>query len=169
MEKARIRLQSGLNVDLSDSVHDECYRYFDDFKYAAFSHAIDSGQYFPQIVQFAMVMGSILKGHTSFRDIFLCNMIYGAGYTLLWYWLKLYKLPGLSFFSSLIGGSIFRLNLHFVAIAIVALLVVKDWRVILYCVACGFITQIVKSFLQANLSTVRYNDEVAVYVSKFRS
>ena len=169
MENVRIQLLSGLNVDLSERVHDECYCYFDEFKYTAFSNAMNSGQYFPQILQFVMVMSSILTGHTSFRDILLCNTISGIGYTLLWYWMKLYKLPGLSFMSSLIGGNVFRLYLHFVVIAIVGLLVVKDWRVIVYCLVCGFITQIVKSFLQANLATVKYNDEIAVYVSKFKS
>ena len=169
MDKARIRLLSGLNVDLSVKVHDEYFRNFDDAKYFSFSNMLNSSQYFPQIVQFIMVMSSICNGHTSFKDIFLCNMFFGAGYTVIWYLLKMYKLPGISFLSCLIGRNIFRLFLHFVVIAIVSLLVVGNWKIILYCAISGFITQFVKSFLQASFATVTYNDEVAIYVSKFRT
>ena len=169
MEKARIRLESGLNVDLSVKVHDECYCNFDEAKYFSFSNALNSSQYFPQIVQFIMVMGSILGGHTSFKDIFLCSIFFGTGYTAIWYLLKLYKLPGFSFISCLIGGSIFRLGLHFLAIAIVSLFIIGNWKIILYCAISGFVTQFVKTFLSALLGNVKYNDEVAIYVSKFKS
>lgn len=169
MDKARIKLSSGLNVDLSVKVHDECYRNFDEVKYVSFSNMLNSSQYFPQIVQFIMVMSSICNGHTSFKDIFLCNMFFGVGYTVIWYLLKLYKLPGISFLSCLIGGSIFRLCLHFVVIAIVSLFVIGNWKIILYCAISGFITQFVKSFLASLFATVKYNDEVAIYVSNFRN
>ena len=169
MEKVNIRLESGLNVVLSDRVHDEYLCYFDDAKYASFCNMLNSGLYFPQIVQFIMVMSSILNGHTSFKDIFLCNIFFGAGYTVIWHLMKMYKLPGISFLSCLIGASIFRLFLHFVVIAIVSLFVIGNWKIILYCAISGFVTQIVKTFLYAFLANVKYNDEVAIYVSKFKS
>lgn len=169
MEKIRIKLLSGLNVDLSVKVYDECYCNFDEAKYGTFSNMLNSSQYFPQFVQFVMVMINICKGYTSFKDIFLCNLIFGSGYTVIWYLLKMYKLPGISFISCLIGGSIFRLCLHFVAIAIVSLFVIGDWKIILYCLIGGFITQLVKSFLASSFATVKYNDEVAIYVSNFKS
>jgi uncharacterized membrane protein YraQ (UPF0718 family) len=59
--------------------------------------------------------------------------------------------------------------LHFVAIAIVALAVMGDWKIIIFCLIGGFVTSIIKSFLFARLSTVKYNDEVAIYVSKFKT
>lgn len=169
MEKVRVKLLSGLNVDLSVKVHDECFRYFDEAKYASFSNMMNSGQYFPQIIQFIMVISCILKGRPSFLDILLCNLIFGAGYTILWYLLKLYKLPGLAFISCLIGATIFRLYLHFIVIAVVSLFTVGNWKIILYCIISGFITQFVKSFLCSTFETVKYSDEVAMYVSKFKS
>lgn len=168
-EKVRIKLLSGCNVDLSVRVHDECYCNFDEFKYGCFSNIINGGLYFPQIVQFIYVMTSIFKGHTSFEDIFLVNILSGVCYTLVWFWLKLYKLPGVSFISCFIGGNIFRLFLHFIVIAVVALFVVGDWKLILYCLVGGLVTSIVKSFLFARLSTVKYNDQAAIYVSNFKS
>lgn len=169
MEKVYIRLESGLNVVLSDTVHDEYFRYFDEVKYASFSHMLDSGLYFSQIVQFIMVMSSILNGHTSFKEIFLCNIYFGVGYTVIWYLCKMYKLPGVSFLCCLIERILFRFFLHFVVIAIVSLFVIGNWKIILYCAISGFVTQIVKTFLYAFLANVKYNDEVAIYVSKFKS
>ena len=168
-EEVRVQLLSGCNVDLSVDVHDECYCNFDENQYFSFSNIINSGLYFPQIMQFVCVMICICKGNTSFKDIFLCNLFCGTGYTVAWFLLKLYKIPGINFVSCFIGGNIFRLFLHFVVIAIVSLFVIGDWKVVLYCLIGGFVTSIVKNFLFAKLSTVKYNDEVAIYVSRFRS
>ena len=111
----------------------------------------------------------ICKGNTSFRDVFLCNLFNGTWFTVAWYLLKLYRIPGINFISCFIGGNIFRYFLHFVVIAIVSLFVIGDWKVILYCLAGGFVTNIVRTFLFATFSTVKYNDGVAIYVSKFRT
>ena len=167
-EKVRIQLISGCNVDLSEKVHDERFCNFDENKYFSFSNAINAGLYFPQIMQFICVIFYICKGYTSFKDVFLCNLIFGSGYTVVWYLLKLYKVPGLSFISCLIGSYIFRFFLHFLAIAVVSVFVIGDWKVVFYCIIGGFATRLVAAFLSATLATVKYNDEVAIYVSKFR-
>ena len=162
------RLPSGCNVELSEKVHDEIFANYDESKYFSFNNIINSGLYFPQIMQFATVMYYICSGHTSFKEIFLCNLIMGIGYTLLWYICKLYKTPGINFISCLIGGNFFRFFLHFIPIIIVAIFVVKKWEIIIYCVIGGLITQLIKSFLFVRFSNVKYNDEVATYVSKLK-
>lgn len=168
MEKVKIQLLSGLNVDLSERVHDEYYCEFNERQYYCFSNMINSGQYFPQIMQFINVISCILKRHTTFSDILLCNLIFGAGYTILWHLLKLYKVPGLSFLSCLIGKTIFRLFLHFIIIAVLAFATIGNWKILPYCLIGGFITQIVKSFLCASLGNAKYNDEVAIYASSIK-
>lgn len=168
-EKVCIKLPSGCNVVLSEKVHDECYCNFDDKKDFIFGIMINSGQYFPQIAQFVYVLISICKGYTSFKDIFLCNLLAGTWWTAFWFLFKLYKTPGINSICCFIGGNIFRFFLHFIAIAAVSLFVVGDWKVILYCLVGGFVTSIVKSILFVKFSSVKYNDEVATYVSKFRT
>lgn len=161
-----IKLLSGLNVDLSERVHDECYCNFDEIQYFSFSNIMNSSLYFPQIMQFIFVMICICNGHTSFIDVFLCNLLSGVFYTAIWFLLKLYIIPGINFISCFIGGNIFRYFLHFIVIAIVSLAVIGDWKIIIFCLISGLITSIVKIFLSAKLSTVKYNDKVAIYVSK---
>lgn len=168
-EKVRIKLPSGCNVDLSQDVYDECYCNFNESKYFTFNNIINSGLYFPQIMQFVFVMICICKGNTSLKDIFFCNLFNGVWFTLAWFLLRLYFIPGINFISCFIGGNIFRFFVHFVAIAIVSLFVIEDWKVILYCLLGGIATSIVKTILFAKLSTVKYNDAVAIYVSKFRT
>lgn len=168
-EKVRIKLLSGLNVDLSAKVHDECYCNFDEAKYFTFSNIMNSGQYFPQIVQFICVMICICSGRISFWEILLSNLLSGIIFTVIWYAFKLYIIPGINFISCLIGGNIFRLFLHFIVIAVVSIFVIGDWKVIIFCLIGGFITQLIKSILSAKFSSVAYNDEVAIYVSKFKT
>lgn len=168
-ENERIRLLSGINVELSPQVYYQCYCNFEETKYFSFSNIINSGLYFPQIMQFISVMIGICKGYTSFKDIFLCNLLSGVFYTIIWFLLRLYKIPGINFISCFIGGNIFRYFLHFVAIAIVALAVIGDWKIIIFCLIGGFVTSLISSFLFVKFSTVKYNDEVAIYVSKFKT
>lgn len=169
-ETVTVKLLSGTNVEISVDVHDECYRYFEETKYSSFSNIINSGLYFPQIMQFIYVITGICKGRTSFKDIFLASLLTGVFYTILWFWAKIYRLiPGINFICSLMGATIFKYLLHFVVIAVVALAVIGDWKIIVYCLICGIITSLIRSFLFVKLSTVKYNDEVAIYVSKFKT
>lgn len=168
-ETVRTKLLSGTNVELSGKVYDECYLEFDEEKYFCFSNMINSGLYFPQIVQFIYVMIGICKGHTSFKDIFLCSLLSGCFYTILWFLVKLYKTPGINFISCFIGSYVFKYFIHFIVIAIVSLTAMNDWKIIVYCLITGCITSIIRSFLFVKLSTVKYNDEVAIYVSKFKT
>lgn len=165
-----VKLDSGTNVVLSGDVHDECFCAFDETKYLCFSNMINSGLYFPQIMQFIYVLVGICKGRTSFKDIFLASLLTGVFYTILWFWVKIYRLiPGINAICCFFGATIFKYLLHFVVIAIVALAVVGDWKIILYCLICGIITSLIRSILFVKLSTVKYNDEVAIYVSKFKT
>lgn len=167
-QKVRVRLPSGQNVDLSENVYEQYYCSFDEKEFFNFSNAMNAEQYFPQILQFFFVMRWIFNGRTSLREILICNLAFGITYTVLWFVLKLYKLPGLSLLSCFLGTYIFRFCLHFIAIAIIAFFVIGDLKVILYCMIGGIITQLIKSFLSATLSTAKYADEVAIYVTRSR-
>jgi hypothetical protein len=114
-------------------------------------------------------MIGICKGYTSFKDIFLCNLLSGVLYTIIWFLFKLYKIPGINFVSCFIGGNIFRYFLHFIVIAIVSLAVMNDWKIIIFCLIGGIVTRLICSFLYVQFSNVKYHDEVAIYVSKFRT
>ena len=167
-EIVSVKLPSGLNVQLTEEIYDKCFCDFDEMKYFSFNNFINSGLYFPQILQFLTVLFYICSGYTSFKEIILCNLIMGIGYTLLWYIFKFYKIPGLSFISCLIGGNIFRFFLHYLVLIIVCIFYIKKWEAIIFCIFGGFITTLIKSFLVAKLSSVKYNNEVAIYVSKFK-
>lgn len=164
-----IKLPSGCNVVLSKKIYDECYCNFDELKWFSFNNFINAELYFPQIMQFITVIFYICSGFTSFKDILLCNLIMGIGYTMIWYIFKLYKLPGLSYISCFIGGNIFRFFLHFVVITIISIFFIKKWQIIIFCLISGFITAVIKAIITAKFSTVKYNDEVAIYVSKFKN
>lgn len=165
-----IHLLSGRNVSISEAVYDKYYCNFDENKYFYFNTLINSGLYFPQIMQFICVMVRICNGHVSLGDVFLCNLVSGVAFTFAWYFLKLHKyIPGVCFLSSLIGGNFFRFYLHFVVIAIVSLFVLGDWKIILYCLIGGIVTGIVRPLLAGVLSTVKYNDAAVIFVSRTRS
>ena len=163
-----IKLSSGLNIALSEKVYDECYLNFDEPKYYIFSNMISSGQYFPQIMQSIFIIISIFKGHTSFKDVFLCSLLSSVFFTLLWFLFKLYKTPGINSICCLLGGTVFKF-LPLVVIAIASLAVIGDWKIIIFYLISSFVTIIVWSILFAKLSNVKYNDEVAIYVSKFKT
>ena len=167
-EQVKVEMPSSLHVRLTRLVYDECYCNFNESKWFCFNNFMNAGLYFPQIAQFITVLIAILNGKTSWSDIILCNLVAGVGYTILWYIFKFYKIPGLSFISCFLGGNIFRFFIHFIPLGIISLFVVKDWKVLLFCVVGGLITSIVKTILYGFLATTKYNDEVARYVSKFK-
>ena len=119
-------------------------------------------------MQYILVIGAILNGKTSFRDILLCNLISGLFFTLEWFWIRFYKIPGLSFITCFIGSYFFRFFLHYIVIAVIAFFVVDDWKVLLFCAISGIITSIIKTILSARLSSVKYHDEVVKYVANFK-
>lgn len=167
-EKIKIKLLSGFNTDISIDTYDDYYCNFTESQYYSLSHFISAGTYFPQIIQFALVLSIILGGKTSGYDIIHANVISGVTFTLLRFLLRFYKIPGLAFIAHLIGSVFFRNYLHFVAIAIISFFVVKDWKVLLFCAIGGAITIIIKIILYALLSNTKYNDSVVKYVSAFR-
>lgn len=168
-QQVKIKLPSSLNVVLSQSIYDECYCNFDDAKYFSFNNFLNAGLYFPQIMQFVFVLIAILNGKNSWSDIIFCNLIAGGGLTIVWYLLRLYKIPALSFICCLIGGNIFRFFIHMIPLGIISFFVLKDWKIFLFCIIGGIIAHIVSSILYSILATTKYNDEVAIYVSRFKT
>lgn len=168
-EKIRVDLPSKIYVTLSNNVYNECYCNFDEAKWFSFNNFINAGLYFPQILQFITVLVAILNGKTSWSDIILYNIIAGAGYTIVWYLLKFYKIPGLSFICCFLGSNIFRFFIHFIPIGIISLFLLKDWKILLFCIIGGIVSQIIKTILYGFLATTKHNDEIAKYVSCFKT
>ena len=168
-EKIRVDLPSKIYVTLSENVYDEIYCNFEETKWFSFNNFINAGLYFSQIMQFIFVLIAIFNGKTSWSDIILCNLIAGGGFTVIWYLFNLYKIPGLSFVCCFIGGNIFRLFIHLVPLAIISFFVLKDWKIFLFCIIGGIIAHIVSTIIYGILATTKYNDEVAIYVSKFKT
>ena len=167
-ETERIKLLSGLNIELSKKAYAECYLDFDEPKYRIFNNIISSGQYYPQIMQSFFAIIGICKGHTSFKNIFLCILLSGVFFTTLWFLFKLYKTPGINSICCFMGGTVFKF-LPIVVITIISLVIIGDWKIILFYLISKIITTIVWSFLFIRFSNVKYNDEVATYVSKFKT
>lgn len=168
-EKIKVDLPSKIHLTLSEQVYDECYCNFDEAKWFSFNHFINAGLHFPRIMQFVFVLVFMLNGKTSWSDIILCNLLVGCAFTVIWYLLKFYKLPGLSFISCFIGGNLFKYFIHFIPLGIVSFFVLKDWKVFLFCIIGGILSTIVSTILYSILATTKYNDEVAIYVSKFKT
>lgn len=168
-ETEPIKLPSGYTIHLSQDVYDECFLNFDDMKLSIFYSMMDSGHYFPQIMQFIFAMIGICSGYTSFVEILCLNLIFGIGNMILWYLCKFYILPGINTICSLIGQTIFRFKLNWAAIIAVSLFVINDWKVIMYSVAGAAITSLIKVFMFTWLSNVKYNDKIACRVFRFKT
>ena len=168
-EKVRVDLPSRIYVTLSDDVYEECYCNFNEIKWFSFNNFINAGLYFAQIMQFIFVLILLLKGNTSWSDIILANILFGSLYTFIWYVFKFYKIPGLSFICCFLGGNLFRVFIHFIPLGIISIFILKDWKILLFCIIGGIISQIVKTILYGVFATTKYNDEVARYVSKFKT
>ena len=167
-EQIKVEMPSSLHVRLTKSVYDGCYCNFNEHQWFSFNNFLNAGLYFPQIAQFIAVIIAILNGKTSWSDIILCNLVIGAGYTILWYIFKFYKIPGLSFICCFFGGNIFRFFIHFIPLGIISLFVLKDWKVLLFCVIGGIVTRLVNTIIYGFLATTKYNDGVARYVARFK-
>lgn len=167
-ENVRVNLLSGASVLMAQEVYDEHYCDFDETKHFCFNNIINSGMYFPQVMQFICVMIAICNGYTSFVEILLCNLLSSVLFTVVWFLLKLYKLPGINFISCFIVGNVFRYFLHIIAIAVVSLTVIGNWKVLVFCLIGGVIARPIAGYLSAKMSTVKYNDEVTIHVSKYR-
>lgn len=169
-ERELIHLPSGRKIPVSSSVYDNYFSRFTEYQYFYFNTLMNSALYFPQIIQFIFVMICICSGIPSFGDVFICYLFWGVVPTFAWFFLKLHKfIPGICYVSCLIGGNIFRYQLHYIAIILVSLLVTEDWSVIFYCLAGGIITGIIRSLLVGLLSTVKYNDSAVIFASRFKS
>lgn len=166
-ESETIKLPSGYTIHLSRDVYDECFLNYDDMKLSIFYNMMDSGHYFPQIMQFIFAMIGICSGYTSFLEILYLNLIFGIGNMILWYLFKLFILPGINTICSLIGQTVFRFKINWVAIIAVSLFVINDWKVILYSAICAAGTSLIKVVLFTKLSSVKYNDKIACRVSRY--
>lgn len=159
-------LPSGNKVSISDDVFENYYQYFSGDQFKRFCNTMDASLYFPQIVQFSMVLRCFELGDVEFRTILLTCLCYGLGYTLMWYLLRLDKIPGLASICCTLGKYVFRFCLHYIVIAAVALFVFEDWRIIVYCAVSGWATGFVNTWVSARLSTVKYTDQVVFGIAR---
>ena len=164
-ETVNVQLPSGYKVPLSALIYKDFYSEFSKWEWLRFNHIINSGIYFPQIMQFILTITLIIRNDASFGSVLLYNLVGGIGFTVVWFLLKLYRIPGISFTCCLIGGNVFRYYIHFVIIAIVSIFIMEEWIIILFCIIGGVLTQIVKTFLFALFSNSRYNDDVILHVT----
>jgi len=164
-----IKMPSGHIINLSQDVYADCFLNFDEAKETIFYAMIQSGHYFPQIMQFIFVMVGLCTGHASFGSVVLFSLLFGTVSMILWFLLKLHMIPGINVLCTVIGGTFFRFKIHWIAIIAVALLFVGDWKVILFYIAASLLTGFIKTILFAKLSNTKYNDSIAVKVSRFRT
>lgn len=159
-------LPSGQKVTLSKNVFYGYYQNFNSDQLRKFYNAMDGCLYFPQIMQFIMVLRCFELGSLDFQTILLTCLWYGAVYTLLWYLFRLDKVPGLARVCCTLGKYGFRFCLHYLVLAGLAIFYFGDWRIILYCAGSGWITGFVNACLSARLSTTAYADRVVMDISK---
>jgi hypothetical protein len=163
-----VQLPSGFRVPMSVDLYDNCYCEFTESQHLSFFNFINAGSCFPQIAQFVCVLLAILNGKTGWKDIVICSIGSGIIFTLLWFWGKCYKIPVISFMSCLIGGNIFRYHLHTIAIVAISLLVVKDWKVILFYAIGAAIAAFIRTIIFGKMSSVKHVDGVVKYVAGFK-
>ena len=165
-----VQVSPSRRIALSSRVYCDTFLNFTPYQEFYFGTAIKSGLFFPQILQFIFVMICVCRNFPTFGEVFLCNLYWCIFGTFAWYLLKLHKfLPGVCTISCFFGEIIFKFKLHYIAIILVSLLVAEDYLIIFYCLASGFIAGLVRFLLVSLLSTVRYNDDVAIYASRFKS
>lgn len=167
--KITVHLPSGFNVNLTEDVHDDLYLNFTELQYLAFNEKINAGSYFPEIAQFISVLVFILRGGNNWLDIVVCSVANGAFFSILWFWLHFYKIPGLSTICCLIGNFLFGHFLHYIPIALISFFVSHDWKVFLFYVIGSVIASIVRSVLFNLFSNAKYNNKVVKYISIFLS
>lgn len=168
-ENEPIRLPSGYTIYLSQHVYYEHFSNFDAMQTTIFYSMMESGHYFPQIMQFIFVMIGLCSGYASFADILILNLMFGIGNMILWYLLKLYKIPGINTICDIIGKTLLRVKANWLAIIIVALFIISDWEIIPYSMISAAITSFIKVLMFTWLSNEKYNDKVAYRVSRFKT
>lgn len=169
IEEEIIKLPSGYSVTLSQNIYVTHFLNFDDAKEAIFFCMMECGHYFPHVIQSVFVLSMMCNGRSSFVDVFLGSLISGTCSMILWFALKMYRLPGFNTICSAIGEFVSKTKLNWVALLIIAFFVVKDWKAILYYILGSVVTSLVKVLLFTKLSCTKYNDEIAVKVSRFRT
>lgn len=117
---------------------------------------IVAGEYFPSIMQVCVTLAMLFNGYTSFVAILSINLITGMLSTLLWNNLSLYKIPGLSFISYIIGNFVIRFFLDCIIVSCF-----DDWRIFGFYLIARFITAIVKIYI---VDAHKLNNKIANYV-----
>lgn len=164
-----IKLPSGYIINLSQDIYANYFLDFDEAKETIFYAMMQSGHYFPQIMQFIFVTVGLCTGHASFTSVMLSSLLFGVGNMILWFLLKLHMLPGINVICTVIGGTFFKFKIHWIATIAIALFLVGDWKVILYYIAASLLTGLIKTLLFTKLSNIKYNDRIAVRVSHFKT
>ena len=164
----QIKLSNGATTILSRNVYCNVYLEFDEWKESFFGMMIHNGVVFPTIIQYIYVIFSLCTGHTSFRDIMLITISSGVFYMLMWYLIKMHRWP-INSICFVIEHIILKFRLQWIPIILISLAVVRDWKTILYCVIAAIISCALRMIMFMLLSNVRYNNKVAIYVSKMRN
>ncbi len=120
-------------------------------------------QYFPQLVQVIICFLCLFNGYTDFWSILLVNLISGIIFTLIWNKTNIYRIPGLAILSNLIGNYILRLLIHIIIIGVLSFTYFNDWKILVYCIIAGLITNIIKSLMSGYHITYKHNNEIAKY------
>lgn len=161
IEYEHVTLRHGLNVVLREDLYEKVSSRYD--IYAFWERHIIAQSYFPQIVQFIATMLLINSGVQNFSSILYANLLLGISFTIIWNCTPIYKIPGLSFLSALIGGNLFRNFIHFIFLSLICMLYYKNGWLILYCALSGIITMIIKCILSTPKYTYKRNDRMAQY------
>ena len=164
-----IKMPSGYLIKLSTSVYADYFLSFNEAQEILFYNFMQSGHYFPQIMQFIFVIIGLCTGYTSFGSILLFSLSFGIVSMILWFLLKLHIIPGINVLCNFFGQILFKFKMHLIVVIILAFSVADDWKVILYYIAASLLTGLITIVLFSKLSTVKYNDRIAIMVSQFNT
>lgn len=158
------RTTTGLNFSMDSDLYEKVITNDEDgLTYSMLESYIIAEQYFPQLLQVIVNFIFLFKGYTNFWSILLINLLSGIIFTFIWNNSKLYRVPGLALISNLIGQYFFRLFLHIIVIAILSFTYFNDWKILLFCIIAGIITNIIKTLISGYDTIISHNNDIARY------
>lgn len=161
-----IELPSSHRVKLSQIVVAEYFSDFSETTLLLFDDCISSGVYFPRIVRWFSLLTTLFMGHSEWYYLLLGNVLPGIFATIIWYLFRLYRIPILCMVSSILGNEIMKFYMHYFPLAIFCVFILHSWKLFLVCIFSSLIARGVCAAVRALMATVKYNDAVALYVSK---
>ena len=160
----KFRTRSGLNFAMDEELY---------YSVAEKEQTLDktewhimAGEYFPQIMRFAATLILLLYGKFDFVSIFLTNVCVEVISTLIWFALPIYKIPAVSLIFSLIGQTVFRFFIHFIAIGVFSFTIFNDWKIILFSIISGIVASVLNSLIFGYRFSAKRNNDIAKFVLK---